>query len=459
MKLLKNIILQDYKPQLKCGEELIGSLVGSGVGLFGDILANEQSADNVAAQLQAQQLENQKNRDWQTEEAEKSRQFTTSERLQQQNYQTSERQSAAQENLRQSERMAEVNAMYNSPVYQSKELNKARINPQVYFGQSSSFGGSSQSALGSHAGAAPSGVAPHGVGSVGGLSPVAFQPLHLRVPELQQGIASLVKAGTEAKVAPAQIRQLLASAIDQEEDAKYKAMLTEYQDLANQLFIQDFPARLQKAFVEVELLRQQKLTMEKQGKNFDAQSDLAKAEENLKKKMEQLTGEELFKATFLNSQLEDWYERSQREVESRIASNKASAHESEAHARELDFFNDLNRSEREYLVKNIHNQAAEMYQRAQLSEKNNELLKYAISQAKYTNDQKEIKFWNDLIREDLKTVSDIASDWTKVGAFRQLSNAQQNKILQKERDFYSVHVVDSYDKNGKFKGRTQSYNQ
>lgn len=332
MKLLKNIILTNYSPLFKCGEQLIGSLVGSGVGLFGDLMANEQSSDNVSAQLKAQQVENQLNRDWQTAEAEKSRQFTTSERLQQQNYQTSERMSSAQENLRQSERMAEVNAMYNSPVYQSKELNKARINPQVYFGQSSSFGGSSQSALGSHSGSAPSGVVPHGVGSVSGLSPVAFQPLHLRVPELQQGIASLVKAGTEAKVAPAQIKQLLASAIDQEQDAKYKAMLTEYQDLANQLFIQDFPARMQRAFIEVELLRQQKLTSEKQGKNFDAQSDLARAEKKLKVTMEKLTGEDLFKATFLNSQIEDWYDRSQREVESRIQANKASASRDDATA-------------------------------------------------------------------------------------------------------------------------------
>lgn len=438
-------LFNSFVPRLKCGIDpvsayLVGTGVSSSLGLAGDFASNEQSAANVQMQLAAQREENQKNRDWQTEQAEISRQFTTSEREAQQAFQTSERSAIAAENLRQSERMAAVNAGYNSPVYQRQELTKAGLNPNVYFGKNSSFAGSSQSALAGSPSSAPSGVPPHGVGSVAGLSPVSFQPLHLRVPELQQSLASLIEAGTKAKTAPAQIKALLSQAIDNEKDAKHKEMLAEYQDLANQIFIQTSDARIQKAFVEVELLRQQKILAEKQGKNFDKQSELAEAQKKLDERLEKLKGEELFKLTFLNARLEDWYTNEQNYIKSQTNLASQQAEESKARTKDVLFWYELNNQEREYLVKNIHNDAAQRYNNVRMSDYQKELLQYAIQQAKFATSTQEIKFWNELITSDLKMLFDGAAEFSKVKAFKELNTVQKQRVLQKEREFNSIRV-------------------
>ena len=347
-------VFNNFFPLKKCGADPISAAITGGAGLvgsvFGDVLSNEQSAENVAMQLQAQREENQKNRDWQTEQAEISRQFTTSEREAQQAYQTSERRSIAEENLRQSEHMAGVNAMYNSPVYQSKELQKAGINPNVYFGKNASFAGSSQPALSGSPSSAPAGVAPHGVGTVSGLSPVSFQPLHLRLPEMQQSIASIINAATQARVAPAQIKSLLASAVNNEQDSKYKALMSEYQTIANDLFKLNFPRNVEKSIIEVEILRQNKLNAEKQGKVFDSQEELNRAEARLKKSMDKLTGEQAWQAAYMNSRIDEWYTNAQNEVRSRIKANEAAASESSAMAETENMLRDMRRDLMSYDV-------------------------------------------------------------------------------------------------------------
>ena len=62
-------ILHDgFKPSFKCGVLGAGDVVST-------YIQNAQAEDNVSRQLRAQQQENQKNRDWQTEQAEIDRQF------------------------------------------------------------------------------------------------------------------------------------------------------------------------------------------------------------------------------------------------------------------------------------------------------------------------------------------------------------------------------------------------
>lgn len=297
---------------MKCGVDpitmLATSLIGSASSIGSSILSSNQSEDNVDKQLRAQQRENQLNRDWQTQQAEISRQFTTSEREAQQGYQTSERQASAAENLRQAERMAEVNAMYNSPVHQSKELQKAGINPSVYFGGQGSFSGSNQSSSGSPFGSAPSGVSPHGVGAVGGLSPISYQPIDLQVPALQQGFASLIQAGTQANVGNAQIEELLSRAIANEKDAKYKDALTAVQRDLHSLNQSTLPANIKKAFLEVGVLKMQKMMMEKEGKKFDSEVLLNRSQERLNNALEKLQGEKAIEAHIINLHLDDTIE-------------------------------------------------------------------------------------------------------------------------------------------------------
>lgn len=305
------ILLSD-KPLMKCGVDpttmLATSLIGGVSSVGSSIIANQSSAANVDKQLMAQQLENIKNRSWQTRQAEIAREFTTSEREAQQAYQTSEREAASAENLRQAERMAELNAYYNSPAYQVQELQKAGINPSVYFGRQSSFGGSNQSSQGSPFGSAPSGVPAQGVGAVAGLSPVSYQPLDLQIPALQQGFASLIHAGTQANVGNAQIEELLSRAIANEKDAKYKDALTAVQRDLHSLNQSTLPANIKKAFLEVGVLKMQKMMMEKEGKKFDSEVLLNRSQERLNNALEKLQGEKAIEAHIINMHLDDTIE-------------------------------------------------------------------------------------------------------------------------------------------------------
>lgn len=183
------IIHDGYKPSLKCGAE-VALGVGAGIAsLAGSLYSNDVASSNVGRQLGAQSSENQLNRDWQTSEAEKARQFNAS---QQQGAfgQVQQLQSRQQQYNLQS--MAQQ-AQYNSPVYQRQQLEKAGINPQVYFGSNSAFGGSSASSGGSPS--APSPATSPTPSGVSGLSPVSYQPRALDVA----AIGSAMKSFAEAK--------------------------------------------------------------------------------------------------------------------------------------------------------------------------------------------------------------------------------------------------------------------
>lgn len=198
----KNILYNDYKPQKKCGADpasalLIGSGISAGTSLLGGIgdstIGYNQQSHMLNRQMDFQREENQINRDWNTREAEKARQHQSY--LQGQQFlQTGILQNQQQEyNLQSMARQAE----YNSPVYQRQQLQAAGINPNVYFGQQSSFSGSSGIAGGSpSAPAAPS--SPQASGNFG-LNPIGFQPSHLNIANIASSVGGMIRDLAEAK--------------------------------------------------------------------------------------------------------------------------------------------------------------------------------------------------------------------------------------------------------------------
>lgn len=341
MKLTKFLVT--YKPQNKHGAE-VAAIAAAGAGVVGSIISSEQSSSNVRSQLAAQREENQKNRDYMTAEAEKARSFTSSERQAQQSYQTEERIAAGEQSQQYAKEMADINAMYNSPVYQSQELRKAGINPQVYFGQSSSFAGSSQGAGSAPFGSAPTGAGSPMPGSPGGLSPVGFQPIDLQIPALQQGVASLVKAATDKSIAPAQINDLIASAHAKEEDAKMKSLLGQYQVMANQLFKSTLPMSYKKAVIEVEVLKWQVENAKSDNDRIKVQTALNRAEERLKNQMEKLTGQQAVQAQIDTAHYEQFWTEKHQINKSQAAANNASAALSSAQAQTENEFRDFRRT-------------------------------------------------------------------------------------------------------------------
>lgn len=266
-------------PLKKCGAAAGAS------GVVGTWLQNMQAEDNVSRQLRAQQEENQKNRDWQTQQAEIDRQFQS---LQQGVSFGQQQQLQAQQQKYNLQSMAQQ-AKYNSPVYQRQQLEMSGVNPQVYFGQNSSFSGSS-----AQSGGAPSAPAPaHGAmpGGVSGLSPVSFQPRALDIAAIGSAMKSFAEAkklGVETEWLP---RTLQADIMNKKSYSDLNSALklgaqinNEIQNAKVPYSIKQAAADLAKTISEAELNDQRKLTESSQQKVNDSLQRLNDSLEKLNDK-------------------------------------------------------------------------------------------------------------------------------------------------------------------------------
>ena len=226
-------LFNNFSPKKKCGAEIGAAALTGGLGLFGSLVSNDAQDTNINRQLGVQKEENQLNRDWQTQEAEKARQFTASQVTQQNQFQSGLQAQQQQYNLQSMKQQA----YYNSPAYQRQQLEAANINPQVYFGQQSSFSGSSAQTGG--APSAPSPASGANVGSVGGLSPVSYQPIGTSIASILGAVGSSLrdvaearKLGIEADWLP---KQLKASIYNLKKDSDLKSFLAVGQSIHNEI--------------------------------------------------------------------------------------------------------------------------------------------------------------------------------------------------------------------------------
>ena len=254
-------LFNNFSPKKYCGAELGAATLG----LMGSLWSADSQSTNVNTQTQAQKEENQLNRDWQTQEAEKARQFSAQQSSQQNQFQTGLQAQQQQYNLQSMKQQA----YYNSPVYQRQQLEAANINPQVYFGQQSSFSGSSAQAGGSpSANSSPSGAM---VGSVGGLSPISYQPIGTSIASILGAVGSSLrdvaqarKLGVEADWLPQTLR---AQVRNLNKDSDLKTLLGVGQTIHNAIDKAKFPYAVQMAESElyknlaaIDLTSQQTLT-------------------------------------------------------------------------------------------------------------------------------------------------------------------------------------------------------
>lgn len=284
MKLVS--LFNDFRPAFKCG----------GVpSALSNVYAADISQDNVYYQLKAQERENQLNRDWQTSEAEKARKFESGQVLQQNQFQQDLQAQQQQYNLQSMQRQAE----YNSPGYMSQQLRQAGINPQVYFGNHSSFSGSSAVSGGSPSVPPPAkGVMP---GSVQGLSPVGFQP-HILNPfemmtglgNLLEGLATAKKSGVETKFLERSLESRIQKAISEGNMAKQQELLNDL-DLAFKRA--NFGTALNTAFAEykkvlseIDLNSEKKLTEQEEQKLKRATAEMNRSIQALNDKEKEKLG-------------------------------------------------------------------------------------------------------------------------------------------------------------------------
>lgn len=426
-------LFNDYRPLLKCGADPVslgvGAAVAGGVNLAGSALQADQSSSNVNKQLRAQSEENQKNRDWQTEQAEIARQWEAGQVFQQNQF---TREQAGQQQLYNLQSMKQQ-ALYNSPVYQRQQLEAAGINPQVYFGYKSSFGGSSPVAGGAPGIPSP-GSAP-GVGSVQGLSPVGYQPANLQIPELMSslgsmmsGLANAKKSGIETSFLEQSLESRIKEAVAKGDMAETAAALQEL-DLAFQKA--NFDTRLKHAYaqyketlVNIDLLSEKKLTEQEEQKLKQATAAMNKA-------IQALNEEEKNKLGIVIQYLP-------RMLESEILANRGSAAAgfgSAANQRAQAAVNNvvakIKSEEFKFTNETLRYQLDTLKNENYISSKQTEIVDAAAAQAEYEKDHQALLFWKNFICDVLQTGVGAFATYRNSAAFLNLSKSSKDEVTRK----------------------------
>ena len=219
------------------------------------------SKDIADSQLSAQSEENQKNRDWQTEQAELARQYNTSEREATQAW---------------SEKMIQEQNEYNSPVQQAQRLRAAGINPSIAMGYNgvTSVSASPQS---SSPGSSPMPSA------VSGISPVSQQPLDLQIPQLMNGVGSFFKNMAEAKktgvdtdILTKTAQSIIASAAA---DAQYKQTAADFLSIDKDIKEKIKDAEVASKWQELGILQGKLLITNSEAARQDLVTQLMKSED------------------------------------------------------------------------------------------------------------------------------------------------------------------------------------
>ena len=304
------------------------------------------------------------NRKWQSEENQKNREWQSNEWT----------------------RQFDLTNEYNDPSNQVARLARAGINPALAFqGVSGQVGQSSASP------SAPSGS------STPVTSPIPdslFTRDYQSVEAFSRSIEALSRLGSNQAEKPlkeAATRNLLNQAAHEE----VKMQLSEFEYQMKLIYGDALEnARVNQALANYQNILQDTLLKAAQTGYYDNEALVAAARKLVLESEEELNHEQL-------KLLRNEVKYAPKRLQAMIDFYNSTARQQNAQAAQTEFWNSLYRDERDYLVKNIHNDAAQKFQNAKMSEEQRELLHFHISQARYADDQKEIKFWNDLIIQDL----------------------------------------------------------
>ena len=398
-----------------------GSLLSGGINAL-------SSAQNTQAAIGASAAENEKQRNWAAEQASIANQ---------RNMENWREQFGAQSE--QALKMFDLYNEYNRPDAVVSRLMQAGFNPSAYFGSTGESGFGNLSA--------PS-ASPHDAYyQTPGMISFGTQPSTLDFTRAFEGISSAYEkfaSGKEKSTNAQRTTSLLGAELRLLiEKGDNMNLMNAFQEMENEYARLNLPNRVERALQDTLLTASKVCFYESSSNYLDAQS-LTESFKALNEELDSgLKGEELTRSKILTNYFEA-------QLKAEIQNKQASTNEfmtrsdlNAAEAKNVRFWTTLNNDEREYLVKNIHNDAAKRYQDARMSSDQRDLLGYAIEQARYANDQKEIKFWNELIMSDLRGASDILMDWTRVGAFKSLSDAQKQKVQNdKERFEYERNTYE-----------------
>ena len=259
--------------------------LSGGLGLAGSLLGSAANSASASENLEAQREENQKNREFNAQQAELARQYSTREREAQQQYQSQEWQ-----------RQFEAQNAYNTPAAQSQRLKSAGINPAVYFTGSQVAQGGNTSV------SAPSTPSMPQAQYSGGLSPVAFPS---QIPNMMSSAAQVLQAlgSYEKNTSEASsTRQLIEPTIQKMlSEIGLNDVMQKYQSLMVKMEQARVPYYVRNAAAEYADKAASVFLKVKQGEKIDWEKELIDSQKKLNKALESMHGEQaaMFKAQAL----------------------------------------------------------------------------------------------------------------------------------------------------------------
>lgn len=392
MKIVK--LINDFRPQRKCGAEIIGASILGGAGIFGSLMQSDINDDNLA--YGAWQSEEQRN--WATNERFASQMFNRNERLQTQEW--------------------------NKPTHMAQMYRAAGLNPSVNSSTMASAASSpmSSSPVGASAAAPGNSVVPN-------------------IPQLISSGADLVQAlakNTETKanlpLVNQQVEYLLQKTYGEEK-------ANELKDLSIAFEKSSMPAKVKQEFEKLSSLIIQNGVAVKQGKVFDADVALKKSQERLNDMMKNLHGEELVKAQFFNGRLQDIYNADMSLKGAQTREANAKAVEAGENANQTRIFNKIYGDKRyqHSLISSAVSESQKLISDGKISKSQAEQMKYLVEQAAYANDMKEFTYWSGQVNQFVNTLGSAASQFYGAGALRELINLRKGQAaphLMNGNDYY-----------------------
>lgn len=443
LKMKIHKLFNSFVPQRKCGADPVSAaIIAGGAGLAGNLVDStlgynqQRHMQNLA--FDRQEAENKRSRDWQTAEAEKARGFIAQQQLKQNQFQ----QTLQGSQFGHDRSMQLLQAKLNSPVYQRAQLENAGINPQVYFGSQSSFGGSSAPTSGTPMPASV-GSAPSAGGSSPGLSPIGFQPTKLAIGSLIKDLASSAKDLGDNQRAQAMLKEQIRSLSTQSD---LNTVLKVGQDVSNYLAKQKLPLEYKKAVLdvrkavsEIELNEANEISSRSQARVNDALEALHKAQSRL-------TDKEFQKLDIYVQQYPSILQQTINNMKSETARNYASAEEHRASAR-----NQIEQSELTHLERIItrntqgdieertHQELVNLQKQGKILGSDVRAAEAAAHQAEVAASHAEELFWKDFVLDVVRGGVDAFTSVRNSKSWANMSDASQRRVDAKLKEIENAY--------------------
>lgn len=416
-----------FRPSFKCGiaAPVGAALVSSGSGLVGDVfdatLGYNQQRHVQNVQMDFQSAENQKNRDWQTEQAEIARQYNTSERLSTQDWQ---------------KQMMDYQNEYNTPENQAKRLLAAGINPAVAM---SSAGTTSISAS-PGPGHPQSSPIPS---PVSGLSPLSFQPVSLHIPQLMSGVSSVISAMAAAKKANVETGYLESAIPDMlrglKTDADLNEVSVQMRKLDNEIRKMKLPAEVESAYNDASKAYWDAIVSKLTTGKINNESDVLKSQKALNDSLSKLhsTQEKLFALDVANYG---------RKLNSLLQLQSAQASESRAIARNQLEQAELNNLER-IITRNTqgdieertHQELVNLQKQGKILDADVRAADAAAHQAEVASNHAEELFWKDFVLDVVRGGVDAFTSVRNSKSWANMSDASQRRVDAKLKEIENAY--------------------